>query len=58
MVTVDKELVPVIKRAAAQESRPMAGYLRAIVIDDLKQRGLVNAEGKPIETTEEQPALQ
>jgi len=44
MVTVDDKYHPAIKQAAAREQRPVAQYIRVMLLADLVEKGLVDKD--------------
>jgi hypothetical protein len=46
-VMVDPTMVPLIDAAALKDNRPRSSYVRNLIVNDLKDKGLVDADGAP-----------
>jgi hypothetical protein len=44
---------PLTKVAAARDQRPVAGYIRNLILQDLKNKGLVDEDFNPVPQPEE-----
>jgi hypothetical protein len=50
-VPVETPLKDPIKVAARRESRPVTGYVRNLIVEDLRRKGLVDEDANPIAVT-------
>ena len=44
LVTYDEEYTAAIKAAARREARPVAGWVRSLIMKDLAEKGLVDPQ--------------
>jgi len=52
-VPIEPRHDPLVRAAAARESRSVSGWIRHLILQDLQRKELVDAEFNPVEPAEE-----